>query len=210
MFELVVIFFTSFVIALSGAIMPGPLLTITISESTRRGVVAGPLLISGHAVLELLLVIALLLGLGPILKHPLFFMISAFLGGAIMFWMAFSMFRSLPVLTINSTETGNRKKNLPLTGALMSLANPYWIIWWATIGIAYIVQSQRLGLIGVMFFFVGHIAGDLIWYLGISIAVAKGKKLFTDKVYRVLIGVCGSFLVGFALFLVVKAIKELL
>ena len=90
MFELVVIFFTSFVIALSGAIMPGPLLTITISESTRRGAVAGPLLISGHAVLELLLVIALLLGLGPILKHPLFFMISAFLGGAIMFLMAFS------------------------------------------------------------------------------------------------------------------------
>ncbi len=43
--------------------MPGPLLTATISESSQRGFIAGPLLITGHAILELVLVIAFLLGL---------------------------------------------------------------------------------------------------------------------------------------------------
>ena len=56
---LVVIFFSSFMIALSGALMPGPLLTVTISEATRRGTVAGPLMILGHGILELALVLRL-------------------------------------------------------------------------------------------------------------------------------------------------------
>ena len=59
MLSIFTIFFTSFVIALSGALMPGPLLTVTISESARRGFVAGPLLIAGHGLLELALVVAL-------------------------------------------------------------------------------------------------------------------------------------------------------
>jgi threonine/homoserine/homoserine lactone efflux protein len=206
MIALTAIFFTSMLVAFSGAMMPGPLLTVTISESTRRGVMAGPLLISGHAVLELLLVVALLLGLGPIFEHSLFFMLSAFIGGAIMFWMAWGMFRSLPTLTVNSGEAVAQKKNLLLTGALMSLANPYWIIWWATIGIAYIAHAQKLGMWGIAMFFLGHVMGDLIWYSAISVAVGKGKKLFTDKVYRILIGVCGAFLVGFAIYLVLSAL----
>ncbi|HOO85472.1 MAG TPA: LysE family transporter [Prolixibacteraceae bacterium] len=206
MLALIAVFFTSLVVAFSGAMMPGPLLTVTVSESTRKGVFAGPLLISGHAVLELLLVLALLFGLGPILEHSLFFIISAFVGGAIMFWMAWGMFKSLPTLSVKTNEVSKQKRNLPLTGALMSLANPYWIIWWATIGIAYIVHAQKLGLWGVAFFFVGHIMGDLIWYSAISFAIGKGKKLFTDKVYRILIAVCGAFLVGFAGYLVVSAL----
>jgi len=206
MIAFLTIFFTSLVIAFSGAMMPGPLLTITISESTRRGAMAGPLLISGHAVLELLLVVALLLGLGPILEHSLFFMASAFIGGAIMFWMAWGMFRSLPTLSVQSQASTGKSNNLFLSGAIMSLANPYWIIWWATIGIAYIVHAQKFGLWGVALFFAGHITGDLIWYWAISVAVAKGKKLFTDKIYRTLIGICGAFLVGFAVYLVLSAL----
>ena len=62
------IFVSSFVIALSGAMMPGTLLTVTISESSRRGVIAGPLLILGHGILELTLVTALLLGLAPLFR----------------------------------------------------------------------------------------------------------------------------------------------
>lgn len=195
--------------AFSGAMMPGPLLTVTISESSTRGITAGPLLIAGHAILELLLVFALILGLGPFLENQIFFLVIAFLGGAIMVWMAWGMFRSLPTLTINQTVVGVKKNNLLLSGALMSLANPYWIIWWATIGLGYILQSQKQGIVGIVFFFAGHILGDLIWYSAISIAVSKGKRLFTDKVYRILIGVCGVFLVGFAVFLFASALNRL-
>ncbi|TCO03650.1 threonine/homoserine/homoserine lactone efflux protein [Natronoflexus pectinivorans] len=203
--SLATIFFTSLIIAFSGAMMPGPLLTVTISESSKRGAMAGPLLITGHAILELLLITGLLLGLAPVLKHDMFFLISALLGGSIMFWMAWGMFRSLPTLSVNTQEGTERKGNLLVTGALMSLANPYWIIWWATIGIGYIFYSQTFGLPGIVFFFLGHITGDYIWYTAISTAVSKGKKLFTDQVYRILIGICGTFLVGFAVYLIMTA-----
>ncbi len=209
MLALLTIFFTSIVIAFSGAMMPGPLLTVTISESTTRGAKAGPLLITGHALLELLLIVALLIGLGPILEHRLFFMISAFAGGAIMFWMAWGMFKSLPALSVTTNGEQSAGGNLLLSGALMSLANPYWIIWWATIGIGYIYHSKAFGIWGIVFFFLGHILGDYIWYSAISIAVSKGKKLFTDKVYRILIGVCGAFLVVFAFFLIATALKRM-
>ena len=210
MISLITIFFTSLVIAFSGAMMPGPLLTVTISESTRRGSATGPLLIAGHAVLELLLVLGLLFGLGPVLKNDIFFIVIAFLGGIIMLWMAWGMFRSLPTLTVSPQSVVPMKKNLVLTGALMSLANPYWLIWWATIGIGYIVLSQKMGFWGVAFFYVGHIAGDLIWYSAISFTISKGKKLFTDQVYRGLIAVCGTFLVGYAIYLVFSGFSSFL
>lgn len=210
MITLLTIFITSLFVAFSGALMPGPLLTVTISESARRGAVAGPLLIMGHGILELILLAALFLGLGPILEHRMFFLISAFAGGAIMFWMAWGMFRSLPSLSVHTTRANvSAKSNLPLTGALMSLANPYWIIWWATIGLGYVVYARQFGLWGVVFFFVGHIAGDFIWYWAISFAVSKGKTLFTDKVYRILIGICGGFLVLFAIYLIFSAFAKM-
>jgi len=203
------IFFSSLIVAFSGAMMPGPLLTITISESGHRGAFAGPILIGGHAILELLLVVALLFGLGPLLENNIFFLIVAFAGGVIMLWMGYNMLKSVPRLTVNLDVTAEKKNNLMLTGALMSLANPYWIIWWATIGIGYIVSAQKFGIMGVVVFYVGHIIGDTIWYSAISIAVARGRKLFTDKVYRILIAVCGFFLVAFAIYLVISGFKRM-
>jgi len=66
MLEMAAIFSASFTLALSGALMPGPLFTITISESARRGFRAGPLLMVGHALLEVVLVAAVVQGLGLI------------------------------------------------------------------------------------------------------------------------------------------------
>lgn len=208
MIALITIFFSSLVIALSGAMMPGPLLTVTISESTRKGAIAGPILIGGHAILELALLAALLLGLSPFLQNPIFFMVVAIAGGAIMFWMAWGMFRSIPTLKVHSEAVIDKKNNLLLSGILMSLANPYWIIWWATIGIGYILHAQKYGFMGIALFYLGHIAGDLLWYSAISLAIAKGKKLFTDKTYKVLIAVCGTFLVSFAIYLIVSVLRD--
>ncbi len=210
MITFLAIFFSSLIVAFSGAMMPGPLLTLTISEATSRGSVAGPLLISGHAVLELILLTGLLFGLGPLFKNEYFFIIIAFLGGLIMIWMAYGMFKSLPTLTVSNSVTTSKKKNLFMAGILMSLANPYWIIWWATIGLGYIVSSLEYGWLGVTLFFIGHITGDMIWYFAISFTIGKGKKLFTDKIYRILIAVCGTFLTGYAFYLVASGLKKII
>ena len=210
MTALIAIFFTSLVVAFSVAMMPGPLLTVTISEATRRGTWAGFYLISGHAVLELILLVGLMFGLSPLFNNEMFFTIVAFAGGLIMLWMAWGMFKSLPTLTVNSNSTAEKENNLILSGALMSLANPYWIIWWATIGIGYIITAQKFGWPGVIIFYFGHILGDMIWYCAISFAIGKGKQLFTDKIYRILIGVCGLFLVGFSFYLVFSGLQKII
>jgi len=98
--------------------------------------------------------------------------------------------------------------SLLVDGALMSLANPYWIIWWA-IGIGYIVYAQQFGYWGMVFFYFGHITDDLVWYSAVSIGISKGGKIFTDKGYRILIGISGSFLVGFALYLMINAFGKI-
>jgi threonine/homoserine/homoserine lactone efflux protein len=203
------LFFTSMVVALSGALMPGPLLTVTISESAQRGMKAGPLLITGHAILELALLTALLFGMAPLFNKTWFFILISFAGGGIMFWMAWGMFRSLPTLTVQNKGNEKRKNNLIMAGALMSLANPYWIIWWATIGITYIALSQKSGILGVAVFFMGHIIGDALWYIAVSVAISKGKKIFTDPVYRTIIAICGAFLIAFAGWLVWSGIERL-
>ena len=80
----------------------------------------------------------------------------------------------------------------------MSVVNPYWIIWWATIGLGYILYSWQFGLRGVAFFFAGHILADLGWYSLVAAMVAGGRHFLTDRLYRGLIAVCAVFLVVFA------------
>jgi threonine/homoserine/homoserine lactone efflux protein len=207
--SLIAIFSSSFVIALSGALMPGPLLTVTVSESTQRGAVAGPLMILGHAILELTLVLALLSGLAPFLKRDEVFVVIALVGGCILFWMAVSMFRSLPTLRLDLTGEEQKPRNLILAGILMSIANPYWTIWWATIGLGYILHSVKFGITGVIAFFIGHIMADLAWYAFISFSVAKGRSFFNDTVYRRLIGGCALFLLLFAGYFFYSGIEKL-
>jgi threonine/homoserine/homoserine lactone efflux protein len=207
---LITIFISSFVIALSGAMMPGTLLTITISESSRRGMIAGPLLIVGHSILEFALLIALLLGLAPLFELQAFFIIVSLLGGGILLWMAFGMFRALPSLSVSWDSKETRGGNLILTGALMSAANPYWIIWWATIGIGYIMHSKEYGLWGLVFFFVGHILADFVWYAIVSAAVGKGRTFFSDRIYRSIIGVCATVLVIFAILFIYRAVTTMI
>jgi len=155
-------------------------------------------MIAGHAILELGLVIALLLGLAPFLQQPVVFVTTALVGSVILFWMAFGMFRSLPSLHL-SWQADRKRRNHPVaSGILMSVVNPYWIIWWATIGLGYILYSWQFGLWGVAFFFTGHVLADLGWYSLVAAMVAGGRHFLTDRLYRGLIAVCAVFLVVFS------------
>ena len=209
MWELVTIFFSSFIIALSGAMMPGPLLTATISESSQRGFIAGPLLILGHGILEIILLVALILGLAPILLRDDVFASVALSGGAILLWMAAGMFRTLPSLTLSLNPGSLKRDSLILNGVLLSIANPYWIIWWATIGFGYVIFSWRYGMAGIVFFFTGHILADLAWYSAVSAAVGKGRHLFSDGIYRGIIGTCAVVLVIFACYFFYAGIQRI-
>ncbi|WP_232363773.1 LysE family transporter [Desulfogranum japonicum] len=189
--------------------MPGPVLTVTVTESTRRGAFAGPLMMLGHGILELALIVALLAGLAPLLNQDKVFITVSVVGGVILLWMGVSMLRQLPDTSLTVEASSDKSRNLVLAGILLSLANPYWLIWWATIGMGYIVVSVKYGAAGVAAFFSGHILADFIWYSLVSFGVARGKRFLSDGAYRKLIGFCASFLLLFSCYFFYSAIDRL-
>ena len=121
-FRLAALGATSFVIAFSGAVMPGPLLTITIGESVKRGARAGPLIIVGHAILEGVLVALLLGGLASLFAAKWFALTSFFLGGAILILMGWSMVRESRTVDIDAVMEGETPSgNIILLGIIGSL-----------------------------------------------------------------------------------------
>ncbi len=94
----------------------------------------------------------------------------------------------------------DRRMHPVLAGILTSLSNPYWALWWATVGLSYIALSLQLGWAGLAFFYLGHILSDLAWYSAVSVALAMGRRLITDRTYRGLVTACAVFLVGFGLY----------
>ncbi len=155
---IIVILTTSFVVGLSGALMPGPLLALTIGETARHGFRAGPLLVLGHAILELSLVVALVFGLSQVVGNGLVFSIVGIVGGSVLIYMGYSTIRQgwrsrgIPTST---AKTANRM--MVVSGIVVSASNPYWVIWWATIGTTYLLWSLKVGVGGVASFFTGHI-----------------------------------------------------
>ena len=201
--SLIGIFFTSFLIGLSGALMPGPVLTVTISQVASRGFFAGPLIVLGHGILELSLVIAVAFGLGRILTRGPVIGTVAVLGGIFLVYLGYETLRGLKglSLSIQSRAEGNKITDHPVVaGILTSLSNPYWTIWWASIGVGYIAISRRFGPVGLASFFVGHILSDLSWYSFVALTLTLGRKMITDRLYRGVVAVCGLFLVGFGLY----------
>lgn len=196
--SLIVLGLSSFLIALSGALVPGPLFTLTVSESARRGASTGPLIILGHGILEVLIVVLVLSGLSPFLTRDTTRHVVSLAGGGMLIVMGILLIRDIPKtrLDLSSGKQG-KGVNLIVTGILGSITNPYWVIWWATIGLGYLVSSLRFGIMGVIIFFLGHISADLAWYSLVSYAVSKGKRIMGEKGYHAVLLFCGVFLIFF-------------
>ena len=95
-------------------------------------------------------------------------------------------------------------------GALTSISNPYWLIWWATIGATYMMVSLEKSVVGISAFYVGHISADFLWYSAVAIALALGKQILSDRVYMGIIVVCGLFLVYLGIYFLYTGIRKLL
>lgn len=191
---------TSFLLGLSGAVMPGPLLTVTISESARRGLKAAPLLVGGHALLEAAVVLLLFFGLGDLVQRPTAFSAIALAGGFMLLWMGWDMLRSLSTLSLE-LEAGRQSGLHPLVaGVVISLANPYFTLWWATVGLGYLVVALEAGAAGVLIFYLFHILSDFVWYAFVSGAVTYGRRFLGDFSYRVLVGGCALFILSFGVY----------
>ncbi len=189
---------SSFIVAFSGAVVPGPLFTITVGESVKRGFIAGPLIILGHGILELILVLLIVMGVTRFIDGEGPKTAIAVTGGVILIIMGGMMIKDAagarPVVTAGKKREGLHPV---LSGIVGSLSNPYWLIWWATVGLGYLVSSVRYGFAGVAAFFIGHVSADLAWYSLLALAVSKGRRMIGDRGYRFMLYGCGFFLIAF-------------
>ena len=204
---LAVIFTTSFVVALSGALMPGPVLALTISGVARRGFRAAPLIIAGHALLELALVIALVFGLSRFIDSDFIASIIGIVGGSVLIGIGVvTVIKGRhSVNPLSSPPTyATRDHMLVVSGIVTSISNPYWFLWWATIGITYLLWSLKLGAAGVATFFTGHVLGDFGWYALVALVITTGRRFISDSVYRWMLIVCGVALVGLGIYFIVS------
>jgi threonine/homoserine/homoserine lactone efflux protein len=197
----------SFTIALSGALMPGPLLTAVIAESAKHGFKSAPLMILGHAILEALMVGLIILGFAGIASNSSVMSFIAITGSLILFYFGLSMIRSLPGLSLKTGSNSLRKSNLIWMGLTVSLSNPYWSFWWLTIGLALVLAAQKQGILLVLIFFAGHITADLGWYSLVAWGISKGRKFISDKIYRTIILACALALIGFSVYFGLTAFK---
>ncbi len=207
------IFATSFAVGFSGAITPGPLLVYSIRESFRRGVVAGPLVVAGHALLELVVVVGLAVGVVSFLEDGTARFVISLLGGLFLVWMGWGMVRR-PSRHLLPTETPADDRGskvggpalVVLGGALVTVSNPFWSLWWVTIGLGYMVWADELGLAGLASFYTGHILADLVWFGLVAFAIASGRRIMTRPVYQGLMVSCGLFLLALGGYFIVSGV----
>jgi len=199
------LFSIGFILGLTGAMAPGPLLTITIGESAKRGGIVGPMIVLGHGILEISLLILIIFGLGNILNNKTVFSIIAFAGGIILIYMGYNTIKELKNYQLSAEPSTTQKGLHPvISGIVVSLSNPYWFIWWITIGMGYVMFAKGLGITGVLAFFIGHILSDLAWYSFISYGIQFGGKFFSLKVIKAILLICSIFLICFGSYFIVK------
>jgi threonine/homoserine/homoserine lactone efflux protein len=198
--KMLLIFFSALLVGFSGAMMPGSLLTYTIRKSLSSGPWSGFVIVAGHAVLELALIVLIMMGFDVVLQSGTAQIAIGIAGGILLVLMGIDMVRNAAKNRIAiKTEGGEVKKGgMFLSGIVISAANPYFLLWWAIIGLGFIMQSyQSFMYAGVAIYFLGHITADVIWYGLISVVVGTTRKFIKEKPYRMVIAVLGLLLVFF-------------
>lgn len=171
-----------FVVGLSGALIPGPLLIYTISESLKKGARAGAEVITGHAIVEIFVIVLLMLGLKDIITSEILVSVVSILGGIVLIIMAISMYKKSNVEIKKKSAYGTI-----VGGIIFTTFNPSFPIWWATAGIRLLIEGFRVGgMYGAFLVVLGHWIADLGWYLVVSTSMAHGKNILTESWYATL------------------------
>jgi threonine/homoserine/homoserine lactone efflux protein len=180
-------------ISLSGVMMPGPLTAATIAKGYHEQN-AGIFIALGHAVVELPLMALIYFGFAQFFASPEVKKVVGVAGGLMLVFMGLMVLRGFRK---NLAEATDLPSNSLVTGIMLTGANPYFFLWWATIGIALIATAAQFGIFGLLIFAVVHWSCDLVWEQCVSVSVFRTKHMWTQKVQMIVFGICAAALIGF-------------
>jgi threonine/homoserine/homoserine lactone efflux protein len=183
----------AWLIAFTGAVTPGPLLALVIGQVLAQGFAAVLLIMLGHALIEALFIGGFALGLTQKLQQPRLRGALALVGGLALAWMGLDILLHARQATLagNSAEA-MAWPWLILAGVGVSLSNPYFTGWWATVGASQIATFELRRGGDYVVFWVGHEMGDIVWYAFVAALLALGRNLLSDGVYQGLLLACGA------------------
>ena len=185
---------TAIAISLSGVLAPGPMTAATLAAGTRSRH-AGAMIALGHAVIEFPLMLIIVAGAGKVFELAPVKLGIGLAGGLFLLVMGVQLLLAARKATSDPEVSDGRHPFV--TGIVLSGANPYFLIWWATVGLALATQAVELGLIAFVLFAIVHWLCDLVWLEALSLASYQGTELLGGRVQQVVLAVCGAVLLGF-------------
>ncbi len=184
------------VISLTGVMAPGPITAATLAAGARSRH-AGALIALGHAAVEMPLILLLAAGIGTFLKSPAVKAGIGLAGGGVLLLMGIQLFLSLRQSQSDPEAAVQRRPFM--TGVILTGANPYFLVWWATVGLALATQAAEYGAAVLLTFGVVHWLCDLVWLEVLSVAAFQGSKAFGLRSQKVISAICAVVLFGFGL-----------
>ena len=207
MHELVKFLAMAVVVSLSGVMAPGPVTAVTLVAGTRSRH-AGALIALGHGIVEFPLMLLIMAGMSTLFESDAVRIGVGLAGGFVLLLMGTQMLRALG----KAEDPGEKYagKNPIWIGIVLSGGNPYFLIWWATVGLALTSQAWELGALAFALFAVIHWLCDLVWLEALSLAGFKGSKLLGERTQRIVLLVCGLALLVFGMKFVYGAGRDLI
>ena len=187
-----------FVIGLTGALAPGPTLVAAINASVKGGWTAGPKVTLGHIAVEILMVAVIAAGLAVALSG--YSAVVAAVGGIALIGFGLVTLNGSRTARIDIPSDHDKDAAPVIAGFLTSIGNPYFWIWWLTVGSALLISAMDGGLVIMLAFIAGHWGADLSWYTLVSTGIHKGRFFLGQREYRIVLAGCGIFLVGFGIY----------
>ncbi len=186
------------IISASGVMSPGPLFAANIAHGLKQGTKAGIKIAIGHSLVELPLVILLGIGILSLEIFPEFREIISVLGAITLFVFAFIQIKT--VFKKNKKTRIKLEQGPVVTGILLSVLNPFFIIWWLTIGLKLISDAMAIwAFAGILIVFVLHIWMDFVWLGATAFLISKSKKIISNTSYRAIILALSIILIYFGI-----------
>jgi threonine/homoserine/homoserine lactone efflux protein len=157
---------------------------------------------------------ALAVGLSQFLQQAVVVGTIGVLGGTVLLWMGWGIVQTARAGALEMAQGAGGSKpsgtSLIRTGFVITVSNPYWLLWWATVGAAYYVAFSRFGPMAlVVLFLVGHVALDLGWTTFLALVVGAGRGRIPVRAYQIVLGICGAFVMVMSGYFVYSGIRHL-
>ena len=166
------------------------------------------MLLAANSLIQGSYVIALIaLGFATVMAVPGVKAAVGLVGGAALIWMGVGTLRTKPGAFDDRRDVS---KGCVLAGVTATIANPYWFVWWVTVGAALVLSAGAWGLLGIAAFAVTHWLCDLGWLTFLSWGVFTSKRFWTPGVYRGILIACAAVLAGFGVWFILSGIKLLI